>query len=102
MQGVLYCHTKGICHRDLKLENLLLDERGEVLKITDFGFAKNTAISIPKTILGTAVYVSPEILEVKEGQGYDGFMADVWSCGVILYTMVRDVDHHIKGLSAQP
>jgi serine/threonine protein kinase len=85
MTGVMYCHMKGLCHRDLKLENLLLDEQGKVLKITDFGFAKFQVDSMPKTILGTAVYVSPEVLENKT---YDGFLADVWSCGVILYTMI--------------
>merc|ERR1719231_710218 len=89
LQGVLDCHRKGLCHRDLKLENLLLDEKGEVLKITDFGFAKFQVDSMPKTILGTAVYVAPEVLEVKSStEGYDGFLADVWSCGVILYTMI--------------
>ena len=91
LQGVLYCHRKDLCHRDLKLENLLLDEKGEVLKITDFGFAKfqDEADSMPRTTpgQGTAVYVAPEVLEMKSA-GYDGFVADVWSCGVILYTMI--------------
>ena len=85
LTGVLYCHKKKMCHRDLKLENLLLDESGKVLKITDFGFAKFQDASMPKTILGTAVYVAPEVLE--EG-AYDGYKADVWSCGVILYTLI--------------
>ena len=41
LTGVAYCHAKQLCHRDLKLENLLLDSTGQILKITDFGFAKN-------------------------------------------------------------
>jgi serine/threonine protein kinase len=85
LTGVLYCHKKGQCHRDLKLENLLLDKDGKVLKIADFGFAKAQDQSMPKTILGTAVYVAPEVLE---NHRYDGFKADIWSCGVILYTLL--------------
>lgn len=77
-----------VCHRDLKLENMLLDATGQVLKITDFGFAKNLSLSgggaEAKTILGTAVYVAPEVLD---GKAYDGFKTDIWACGVVLFTM---------------
>ena len=84
MRGVLYCHCHNLCHRDLKLENLLLDASGDKIKITDFGFAKNMESGC-RTILGTAVYVAPEVLD---GEAYDGALADVWSCGVILYTLI--------------
>ena len=86
LTGVLYCHKKKLCHRDLKLENLLLDESGKVLKITDFGFPeKRRSLREAYSRRQDAVYVAPEVLE--EGT-YDGYKADVWSCGVILYTLI--------------
>lgn len=92
--GLEYCHSKGLCHRDLKLENLLLDSAGN-LKITDFGFAKEEGDSAAKTTLGTAVYVAPEVLtpaipeKTSPNQNqYDGEKADIWSCGIILYTLL--------------
>eukprot|EP01052_Picozoa_sp_SAG31_P012648 SAG31_NODE_744_length_12415_cov_74.120900_7_plen_174_part_00 len=82
--------------RDLKLENLLLDASGKVLKITDFGFAKNLSEGVAKTVLGTAVYVAPEVLD---GLEYDGYQVDIWACGIVLYVMVAgrypfDCGHH--------
>eukprot|EP01048_Picozoa_sp_COSAG05_P006693 COSAG05_NODE_445_length_9773_cov_4.588071_10_plen_790_part_00 len=88
LDGVAYCHRKRVCHRDLKLENLVLDSSGLVLKITDFGFAKDlSSDSQAKSVLGTAVYIAPEVLTLSTGQQYNGFKADMWQCGVILYTM---------------
>ncbi|KAL5099053.1 hypothetical protein RYX36_003380 [Vicia faba] len=78
---------KQICHRDLKLENILLDGNPVPrLKICDFGFSKNALLhSQPKSTVGTPAYVAPEVLSQKE---YDGKIADVWSCGVTLYVML--------------
>ena len=53
--------------------------------ITDFGFAKNFYHSTPKTCLGTAAYVAPEVLQL---QPYDGTKVDAWACGVILFAML--------------
>ncbi|OIW13605.1 hypothetical protein TanjilG_07947 [Lupinus angustifolius] len=78
---------KQICHRDLKLENTLLDgSPAPRLKICDFGYSKSSLLhSRPKSTVGTPAYIAPEVLSRRE---YDGKMADVWSCGVTLYVML--------------
>ncbi|KAL0291634.1 UNVERIFIED_CONTAM: Serine/threonine-protein kinase SAPK2 [Sesamum calycinum] len=75
------------CHRDLKLENTLLDgSTAPRLKICDFGYSKSSVLhSQPKSTVGTPAYIAPEVLSRKE---YDGKIADVWSCGVTLYVML--------------
>lgn len=82
VEAVEYCHSVGLCHRDLKLENLLVAADGS-LKITDFGFSKSMKKN-PKTVVGTALYVAPEVV-LQEGSVYDGEAADTWSLGIILY-----------------
>ncbi|XP_051205664.1 serine/threonine-protein kinase SAPK5 [Lolium perenne] len=85
--GVSFCHAMGICHRDLKLENTLLDgSPAPRLKICDFGYSKSSVLhSRPKSTVGTPAYIAPEVLSRRE---YDGKHADVWSCGVTLYVML--------------
>ncbi|XP_031279249.1 CBL-interacting serine/threonine-protein kinase 8-like isoform X3 [Pistacia vera] len=68
IDGVDFCHSKGVYHRDLKPENLLLDSQGN-LKISDFGLS-----ALPDQVLSH--------------KGYNGAVADVWSCGVILYVLM--------------
>ncbi|XP_027182709.1 serine/threonine-protein kinase SAPK3-like [Coffea eugenioides] len=87
ISGVSYCHSMEICHRDLKLENTLLDGSPTPrLKICDFGYSKSGLLhSQPKSAVGTPAYIAPEVLSRKE---YDGKIADVWSCGVTLYVML--------------
>ncbi|KDE05900.1 CAMK/CAMKL/KIN4 protein kinase [Microbotryum lychnidis-dioicae p1A1 Lamole] len=88
ISGVGYLHAKGIVHRDLKLENLLLD-RNRNVQITDFGFAnrfEDAGRDLMATSCGSPCYAAPELV-VQEGK-YVGTAVDVWSCGVILYAML--------------
>ncbi|KAJ9673889.1 hypothetical protein PVL29_023441 [Vitis rotundifolia] len=87
ISGVSYCHSMRICHRDLKLENTLLDgSTAPRVKICDFGYSKSSVLhSQPKSTVGTPAYIAPEVLSRKE---YDGKLSDVWSCGVTLYVML--------------
>jgi protein-serine/threonine kinase len=88
ISGVWYIHEKKIVHRDLKLENLLLDRNRNVI-ITDFGFAnrfEHRADDLMQTSCGSPCYAAPELV-ISEGL-YVGSAVDIWSCGVILYAML--------------
>ena len=83
--GIDYCHHKNVTHRDIKLENLLLDDNTNV-KIIDFGFS--TCFSHEKKakmFCGTPSYMSPEIVARVE---YTGPPADVWALGVLLFVLL--------------
>ncbi|KAI9489284.1 kinase-like domain-containing protein, partial [Zychaea mexicana] len=88
ISGVHYMHQKHIVHRDLKLENLLLDRDRNII-ITDFGFANQFTSAkndLMATSCGSPCYAAPELV-VSEGM-YVGSAVDIWSCGVILYAML--------------
>lgn len=83
--AVRYLHDQDITHRDLKLENLLLDNYFNI-KICDFGFVKSHSMKeLSKTYCGSKSYASPEILR---GEPYDPKKADIWAMGVILYIFI--------------
>lgn len=83
VKGIDHCHSRGVVHRDLKCENLLLDSHMR-LKISDFGFARKYTSNL-KTFCGSFAYAAPEVIL---GNPYNGPLADIWSMGVILYAMV--------------
>ncbi|CAH8644684.1 unnamed protein product [Heterobilharzia americana] len=85
VSAVQYCHQKMIVHRDLKAENLLLDAELNI-KIADFGFSNYFSNSQKlDTFCGSPPYAAPELFL---GRKYEGPEVDVWSLGVILYTLV--------------
>jgi len=84
---VSYLQGKKVAHRDLKLENILVDE-GLALKLADFGFATYKRIHKLKSYRGTKTYMAPEI---KEGKVYDGRKSDIFSLGVILFIIVQGI-----------
>lgn len=81
-----YLHSHRIIHRDLKLGNLFLNDKMEI-KLGDFGLATKLDFDGEKkrTICGTPNYIAPEVLEGKAGHSYE---VDVWSLGVIIYTLI--------------
>ena len=87
VDAVEYMHTRRVVHRDLKLENILIDEQLN-LKIADFGFACYKSIDSLRSYRGTMTYMAPEI---KEGKQYKGTQVDMFSLGVILFIIVQGI-----------
>jgi serine/threonine protein kinase/Ca2+-binding EF-hand superfamily protein len=84
IKGLQYCHSMGVCHRDLRLENLLMDNYGN-MKITDFGQArifKKGWDLFSTQLVGSLYHLSPEQIE---GKVYSGEKVDIWGAGIILY-----------------
>ena len=85
MKGAKYLHSNGIIHRDLKPANILM--KGDICKISDFGFAKSLqdSNSVMKSIVGTPLYMSPQILKKTKYTT----KSDLWSIGLIYYEMLH-------------
>lgn len=85
IEGIQYIHSKNIIHRDIKLDNILID-LNNTIKICDFGVSKQIRTGeIISDQCGTPAYIAPEILR---NNGYEGYGVDIWSAGVVLYTML--------------
>ena len=85
LNGIEFIHSKNIYHRDIKLENLIINSNNTV-KIIDFGFSARCPPN--KTLnffCGTPSYMPPEIVQKKE---YIGSPVDIWSLGILLFTML--------------
>ena len=87
--GIKHIHSKRIVHRDIKLENILIDLNNNI-KICDFGIGR--ILKNEKQLLydkcGTPMYMAPEILLSSKTKGYEGFPVDIWSSGISLYIML--------------
>lgn len=84
IEVVAFLHEKGVCHRDIKLENILIGKNLK-LKLIDFGSASQNGNCLQKTSRGNPLYSAPECITEKI---YDGAAADIWACGVVLYALV--------------
>ncbi|CDK24739.1 unnamed protein product [Kuraishia capsulata CBS 1993] len=106
--SVHYIHLSGCCHRDLKLENVILDKRLDA-KLSDFGFAREMPYSangkgLLNTFCGTPAYMAPELVA---RQPYSGVKVDIWALGVMLYVMLQGYmpfgdDPDLPTLAQQP
>ena len=87
--GINHIHSQNIVHRDIKLENILIDINNTI-KICDFGIGR--ILSSPDELLydqcGTPMYMPPEILTCSKEKGYKAFPVDIWSAGIALYIML--------------
>lgn len=84
VSGVSYLHKRGVSHRDLKLDNILIDPtNANLVKIIDFGFSVPCKASDKLTVFcGTPHFMDPDIVKKNS---YNGHAADVWAVGVMLF-----------------
>jgi calcium-dependent protein kinase len=82
LQAINHCHANKVVHRDIKPENIMVNDEDET-KLIDFGLSKTQTKGAMTTVAGTPFYMAPEVLN----ESYSA-KADIWSLGVLLYTMV--------------
>jgi len=87
VKALQHCHSKGVFHRDIKLENILVTSKGQRVKLIDFGLAGVDKLGSPlfTESVGSLDYAAPEVFLDKS---YDASAADVFSLGVVLFCMV--------------
>lgn len=80
-----HLHSINVVHRDIKLDNVLIEEGSRAVKLIDFGFSVIVSQQKLKVFCGTPSYMCPEIVRKKD---YDGKPVDMWALGVLLYVML--------------
>lgn len=88
IEGIAYLHSQDVTHRDLKLENILLEHKDDLssIKIADFGLAKKSSRPL-QTMCGTLYYVAPEVIKDDKEKFYTKSV-DMWSAGVLLFVLL--------------
>jgi len=84
LQAIEYCHSRGFCHRDIKIDNIIVDKALKV-KLIDFGFSTYTN-ELLKVYCGILSYEAPEIVTKTP---YYGQMSDMWALGILLFTLLE-------------
>ncbi|KAM2669169.1 hypothetical protein EV2_020671 [Malus domestica] len=99
LSGLTYLHDRNVVHRDIKCANILVDASGSV-KLADFGLAKATKFNDVKSCKGTAYWMAPEVVNLRN-RGY-GLAADIWSLGCAVLEMLtrRPPYSHLEGMQA--
>jgi tRNA A-37 threonylcarbamoyl transferase component Bud32 len=86
VSAIDYCHQRGICHRDIKMDNIIIDRQLRV-KLIDFGFSTYSGKEqLLRIYCGTPSYMSPEIVTKTP---YNGLKADMWALGILLYALLE-------------
>ena len=86
INAVIACHKEEVIHRDIKLDNILLNEEMTLIKLCDFGVSRVAKAGVKlNEQCGTPAYLAPEIIV---NEGYEPFYVDVWSMGILLYALI--------------
>ncbi|XP_055334359.1 testis-specific serine/threonine-protein kinase 3-like [Paramacrobiotus metropolitanus] len=88
VNAIEYIHALGAAHRDIKLENILMDDTRSVLKLTDFGFSTDDAARLSTTFCGSKAYAAPELIRAVP---YSPQAVDVWALGCVFFVFVNGI-----------
>jgi serine/threonine protein kinase len=88
MEALYHCHSLHVFHRDVKLENILISEHGQIVKLADFGKAVQSEDGLVLGMEGTEQYLAPELFVGGRRGKADGAKADVWSAGIVLFALL--------------